>query len=139
MGARGQPLDRRRHLPLLREDAVDQRMELSFTQPRSLDHSAHLLRPVTLLDRPGHVIVKAQTIDEANIEPGCDRWLGVDVEGFVAQMQARIDGQMGTQADERIDDGADRRLASLSTFPGPGNRMESGGDSIRHELPVSFD
>ena len=82
------------------------------------------------------MIIEGEQCDAACSDPGRNLGLGFEVEGFIAQMQARIAGKPRPQPFQCIHQGAKCVASAKPRFPGICHGMESGGDAVGDELSV---
>ncbi|MDT4842224.1 hypothetical protein FQZ97_761150 [compost metagenome] len=131
-----QALDGRRHLAGARCHTVGQLPQCIGTQAGALQHRHGLQRLVQLFHDVGRVVVEGQQRHPALRQPAQGVGLAVEVEGLLAQMQARVAGQMRLRRLQRLHQRHQAVAAAQAGLPRMGHAMEGGGNAVGHELPV---
>ncbi len=97
--------------------ALDESQEFWLLETGTIEHRPHLVGPVALLDRPGHVVVEGESVNAPFRQPLQDRRLCGQVERFVTQMVPRVDRQHRPELLERVKNREGRAVAALPAFP----------------------
>ena len=73
-----------------RHDARDKPVEILLGKSRSFHHLRPLSRPVQILNYGTHVIVEREQIDPPVGQPSTDLGFGIEIVGFMAQVETGI-------------------------------------------------
>jgi hypothetical protein len=133
------PLDRCRHLVAPAPHPLDQAQEGLARQSRALHHGAELLGALGGLVGDQHVIVERHQIDPPLGQPLQDHGLGLEIEGLVAQMKARVGAQPRAQRRDAGQHAVGIVGAAQARLPRPGHAMEHRGDAVGERLPVAVE
>ncbi len=82
------------------------------------------------------MVVEGENADAAMRQPVEDFRLGIEIEGLVAQMEARVRAQFRLQPLDRSQQRAGVVSAAQARLPGPSDAVEGGGDAARQQGAV---
>jgi hypothetical protein len=82
------------------------------------------------------VVVEREQVDLAGFDPALDLVDGVQIEGLLPEVQARVAGELALQRVQRAEEGERRVATPQARLPRAGERVEGRGDAVRDELAV---